>query len=278
MVVATIALACMHGLVRYLSDNLNVFVISFYRNVFGLIFYLPIIVGLGLKGMRVQRPMLMLLRCILGLLGMFTWFYGLSKVPTAEATALSFAATVFASLSAFLFLGEKMRLHRWLAIFGGLVGVVVVLQPSSDSFSPPMLWILVSCLFWGASMTTVKLLTRTDSAAAIVAWLSILLTIMSFLPALFNWQWPDPNDLLLLVLMGAMSVTGHFCLTRAMSLGDASAVMSLDFMRLVWATAIGIYFFGDGLNISTWIGACLIFASGIYIIAKESRSDSQRSR
>ena len=270
MLMATIVLACMHGLVRYLGDGLHPFVIAFYRNLFGLVAILPLVLRAGLPGLRTQHPKLMLLRSLSGIVAMLTWFYGLSKVPTAEATALSFTAAIFTALVAYLMLGEKMRRHRWFAIFGGFIGVIVVLQPNTDNYNPYMLLILISCVFWGLSVSLVKLLTRTDSTTSIVAWMSILLTILSLPPALFYWQWPSLDQIILLGIMGVLATIGHLGMTQALSLADTTAVMSIDFMRLIWAAMIGAFFFSDAFDMYTWVGATIIFASGLYIIFRES--------
>ena len=270
MFLSTIVLACMHGMVRHLGGELHPFVIAFYRNLFGLVAILPLVFRIGLSGMKTTRPLLNLLRSVSGIIAMLTWFYGLATVPTAEATALSFTAAIFSALAAFFILGEKMRLRRWLAIAGGFIGVMVVLQPSSDNFNPYMFFILLSCVFWGLSVTIVKTLTRTDSTTSIVAWMAILLTIMSLPPALLYWQWPQPADLLLLGIMGVLGTLGHLWMAKALSLAETTAVMSIDFMRLIWAAMIGFFFFGDTFDISTWVGAAIIFSSGLYIIFRES--------
>ncbi len=270
MFMATIVLASMHGMVRYLGTDLHPFVIAFYRNLFGFVAVLPLILRTGFAGMRTHHPRLMVLRGISGICAMLTWFYGLSVVPTADATALSFTAAIFTALIAFIFLGEKMKMRRWTAIFGGFVGVLFVLQPTTENYDPRMLLILVSCVFWGISVTTVKYLTRTDSITSIVGWMSILLTFLSLPPALFYWQWPDLNQFLLLGTMGVLATLGHLGMTRALAYAETTAVMSIDFMRLVWGALIGIFFFGDAFDISTLIGALIIFASGLYIIFRES--------
>lgn len=270
MVMSTIVLASMHGMVRHLGGDLHPFVIAFYRNLFGLIAVLPLVYRIGMSGLRTSRALLNLLRSVTGIIAMLTWFYGLATVPTAEATALSFTAAIFSALAAFVFLGEKMRLRRWVAIFGGFIGVVVVLQPNSENFNPNMFFILLSCVFWGVSVTIVKSLTRTDSSTSIVAWMAILLTVMSLPPALLFWQWPDPPDLLLLGVMGMLGTLGHLWMAKALSLADTTAVMSIDFMRLIWAALIGVFFFGDDFDASTLVGAIIIFSSGLYIIFRES--------
>ena len=267
---ATVVLACMHGMVRFLGNDLHPFVIAFYRNLFGFIAVLPLVLRAGVAGLKTAKPGIMLLRGISGIIAMLTWFYGLATVPTAEATALSFTAAIFSALAAFVFLSERMRLRRWLAIGGGFIGVLVVLQPNSENYTPYMLLVLVSCVFWGLSVTIVKYLTRTDSTTSIVAWMSILITVLSLPAAALFWHWPDPDQLILLGIMGVLGTLGHLGMARALSLADTTAVMSIDFMRLIWGALIGFYFFSDPFEINTWIGAVIIFSSGLYIIFRES--------
>ncbi len=276
MFLATIVLACMHGLVRYLSGELHPFVIAFYRNLFGVIAILPLVFRAGLPALRSHNPRIMVLRSMSGIVAMLTWFYSLSKIPTAEATALSFTAAIFTALVAYILLKEKMKSHRWIAILGGFIGVIIVLQPDTENYSPYMLLVLVSCVFWGLSVTLVKILTRTDSVTSIVAWMSLLLTVMSLPPALFYWQWLSVDQFLLLCAMGVMATLGHLAMTQALSLADTTAVMSIDFMRLIWAALIGSYFFSDPLEISTWVGAIIIFSSGLYVIFRESLTRANR--
>ena len=203
-------------MVRHLSEELHPFVIAFYRNLFGLLAVLPLVYRIGLSGMKTNRPLLNLVRSVSGIIAILTWFYGLSTVPTAEATALSFTAAIFAALAAFVFLGEKMRMRRWLAIVGGFVGVLMVLQPNFENFNPNMFFVLVSCVFWGLSVTIVKSLTRTDSSTSIVAWMAVLLTCMSLPPALLYWQWPRFEDFMLLGLMGLLGTLGHLWMAKAL--------------------------------------------------------------
>ena len=70
--------------------------------------------------------------------------------------------------------------------------------------------------------------------------------------------------------IGVLGTLGHLCMVKALALADTSAVMTIDFFRLIWGALIGYYFFGDQMELSTWIGAIIIFTSGAYIIFRES--------
>ena len=270
MVLATIILASMHGMVRHMGGDMHPFVLVFFRNFFGLLVMVPLIVRAGRNGLRSDNYHLLFLRGISGICAMLTWFYSLAFVPLAEATALSFTAAIFAALCAIIFLGEKIRIRRWAAIFCGFAGVLIVLRPDAENFNPLMLLILVSTVFWASSITLVKHLSKTDSTTSIVGWMSILLTTLSLPFALYYWQWPVGEQWVWLIVIGAFGTLGHLCMVRALALADTTAVMSIDFFRLLWGAIIGAYFFGDLVEASTWIGAIVIFASGLYIIFRES--------
>lgn len=271
MLLATLFLASMHSAVRYISSDLHPFVIVFFRNLFGLLVVIPLIARAGIKSLHTQHPKLHIVRLAIGVVAMMSWFYALSRVPITNATALSFSSTIFATLAAWLFLGEKMRIRRWMAILVGLLGVVVVLRPGLEGFNVYALLVIASTVAWGLSITVVKKLSETDSTTSIVAWMSIGLTVLSLPPALLFWEWPDLQQFFWLALIGALASGGHYCMTNALRRTDTATVMSVDFTRLLWTTIIGYIFFGDLLDRWTLIGALIIFASALYIIFRESR-------
>jgi len=275
MVLATVVLASMHGMVRHVGSDMHPFVLVFFRNLFGFLAVLPLLLGKGWKSLRSSNYHLLLLRGLIGIIAMLAWFYSLVHVPLTEATALSFTAAIFTALAAIVFLGERVRFRRWAAILFGFVGVLVVLRPETEGFDPMLLLVLFSTLFWALSITLIKYLSRTDSPTSLVAWMTILMTVLSFPFALYYWQWPVGEQWLWLIAIGTMGTIGHFCMVRALILADTAAVMTIDFFRLIWGTLIGVYFFGDMLHASTWIGGIIIFSSGLYIIIRESRVHRQ---
>jgi len=268
----------MHGLIRDISQNLPSVVVVFFRNLFGLIVIFPLLYRAGFSSLRTKMPWIHLLRAVVGLVAMTCWFYSLSKIPIANATALSFSTTIFAAISAWLFLGERMRIRRWAAIAVGFVGVLVVLRPDVDGFNQYSLIVLLSALAWGSSVSIVKHLSRSESVTTIVGWMAISLTTLSIWPALYFWQTPDLEQLIKLLLVGALATGGHLFMTSALQMADTSVVMSVDFSRLIWTAIIGAVFFGELLDSWTFIGACIIFAAGLYIIFRESHQKDSLQR
>ncbi len=187
MVLSTLLQSSMHALVRHAGTELDPFVLVFYRNLFGFLVIIPMLMRTGWSGLHTNHYQLLFLRGFLGIIGMSAWYYSLVYVPITEATALSFTGVVFTALAAIIFLKERVHLRRWLAILGGLVGALVVLQPSTGQFDPLLLLVLFSSAFWA----------------------------LSFPFALYFWQWPVGEQWLWLVLIGVVGVLGNLCLVRA---------------------------------------------------------------
>ncbi len=276
MMVATAALSLMHGCVRYLSDQLDVYTISFFRNLFGLVAVLPLVLKNGINSLQTQKLPLHALRGVTGILAMLLWFSALANVEIATATALSFTAALFTTLAAVIFLKERLRLRRILAIVVGFAGVLIVLRPAGDSFNLTALLVLGSTMFWGTNIVIVKTLSATDRIASIVAWSGIMLTLLSLPLVIAFGAWPDTNQMVWLLVIGGFGTIGHLCITAALGLAESSAVMSLDFLRLIWSVIIGVWFFADAIDVWTLVGAGIIFGSGLYILIREAQLANQK--
>ena len=270
MLGAATVLTCMHATVRHVSADLHPFEITFFRNLFGLAAILPLAIRAGKSSIRSRQPRLQLLRSGLGLVAMLAWFYGLSVVPIAEATALSFTSVIFGSVGAALLLGERMRLRRWSAVVIGFFGVLIILRPGLAAFNPAGLIVLLSSVCWAAALLTVKRLSSTDSVVCIVTWNSVLLTALSLPVAIPVWVTPTFEQLGWLLLIGVLATLGHLAMTSAFKSSDATVVFPVDYTRLIWASVIGYFAFSEVPDVWTWVGGTIIFASTTYIAYREA--------
>jgi drug/metabolite transporter (DMT)-like permease len=270
MLAAAAVLTCMHATVRHVSDGMHPFEITFFRNLFGLVAVLPLALRAGIGGLKSRQPGLLLVRSGFGLVAMFTWFYGLSVVPIAQATALSFSAVIFGSIGAALLLGERMRVRRWSAVIAGFVGTLVILRPGFADVDWGALIVVLSSICWAGAMLTVKRLSVTDSVVCIVTWNSVLLTVLSLPVAIPVWVTPSLDQLLWLSLIGLLATVGHLAMTGAFKASDAAVVFPVDYTRLLWATVIGYLAFGEIPDAWTWIGGTIIFTSTAYISYREA--------
>ena len=271
MVASTIALATMHALIRHISQDLHPFEIAFFRNVFGFVALSPLFIRYGFGPLRTRRLGLLSVRAVLNTCVMLSFFYGLSVSPLAVVSALGFSAPVFATLLAILFLGEVVRLRRWLAILVGFAGTMVIVRPGFTTLDPGIIAVLMSAWLWAGALIVIKVLSRTESSLTITAYMTILMAPLSLVPALFFWEWPTLEQWGWLAMIGALGTVGQLTMTEALHLGETSEVMPLDFLKLIWAAVIGFLAFGEIPDLFTWVGGVMIFGAATYIAVRESK-------
>ena len=261
----------MHALVRQLSGELHPFEIAFFRSLFGLVAVLPVVWRMGTVSLRSHNPRKVMLRGLIGGASLITWFYGLSTVPLAEATAISFTSAIFGAIGAVLFLGERMRLRRTTAAVVGFIGVLVILRPGAGVATTGALLVLLSAVLWGINTSIVKSLSRHDTSLSIVVWTSFTLSLVTLVPALLVWKAPTLEEYFWLALIGAFGALGSLAWTQALKLVEATLIIPVDFTRLVWASLLGLALFGEVPDGWTWAGSTLIVGSTCYIGLREAR-------
>jgi len=281
MVGATLAFTSMQASIRLVSaepgNPLPAPEVAFFRNLFGVLALLPVLLKVGVQPLRTRRFRLHLLRAGFQAGGMLCFFTAVTFVPLAQVTALSFSAPLFATLLAIFVLGEKVRSRRLSALGIGFSGVLVALHPGAGTFSTGALLILGSSFGWAISMTLIKSLSRTDGAFALTFYAAVLMTPLTLVPALSNWVGPSTTQLLWLLVIGTLGTVGHLAFAQALKIAEMSAVLPLDFMRLVWASAIGLVVFGEVPALWTLAGGALIFGGASYIAFREAQLARERA-
>ncbi len=275
MILASAFLAGMHGAVRHVSGELHPFIIAFFRNVFGFCVLLPWLMRIGIVAFRTDRFGLHAARGLLNGGSMLCWFTGLSLIPLADATALSLTSPLFATFGAVLVLGERIRFHRVVGMAVGAAGVIVILQPGFAEITLGAMLVVGSAGFVSGSKLIAKDLTRTDSTTTIVACLTLLMIPVTAAPAGFVWQTPNPEQLAMLALIGALGSCGHLCFVQAYRLADVGLVEPMVLFRLVWASLLGYLAFAEIPGPEVWIGGAMIVAATTYVARRESRGGAK---
>lgn len=272
MLAATVSFSVMQALVRSVSSDMHPFQIVFMRLALALVIMSPLFLRRGLAPLRTTRLDLHVLRAVLTTVAMTCLFTGLSLTPLAQATALAFTAPVFATVLAIVFLGEVVRMRRWVAIGIGFAGTFVILRPGFHEVSLGEVLIVVSAIAWGVGIIITKILARTDSSVTIALYMALLMAPLSIFAAIPVWQWPTAEQLGLLFVIAGTGTFSHICFAQALAEADTSVVMPIDFCKLMWATLLGFWLFGEVPGVHTWIGGALIFAATTYIAYRESRT------
>jgi drug/metabolite transporter (DMT)-like permease len=271
MLIGGFCAVMMNVLIRFAAYRLHPFEVTFFRCLFSLFVMLPFIIRSGPSILATPKVGFYTLRAVVGLISMLSWFYGITIVPLATATAVNFTAPLFATMAAALILHEDVRLRRWIAVVIGFVGVLVIMRPGRESLDAMLLLILLSAASSAMNNITVKYLVRTERPNTIVALFSVYLTPLSLIPALFVWEWPDLKSLGALVGLGIIGTLAHLSVARAYLAADASACAPYEFVRLPYAALIGYLLFGEVSDGWTWVGAAIIAGAAIYVAHREAK-------
>lgn len=270
MVVAGACFSSMQATVRHVSGSLHPFEIAFFRNLFGFMATLPLFLKMGFGSLRTQRLDLYALRGVINTIGMLVSFTSLGMIPLAEATALRFTIPLWATALAILWLGEKLVLHRGLALGMGFIGTIVIIQPGVETISLGAGLSLVGAFFIAWSSILIKLLGRTESSLAITAYMGIFMAPMSLLAAIGFWQWPTLEQMLWLIGLGTLGTCGQVSVSQAFKDADITALTPFDFFKLVWASLIGYFFFAEVPEPMTWLGGAIIVGSSTVVVYAEA--------
>ena len=269
MLFSTVLFGLMAVVIRLASETQYPFEIAFFRNLFGLLFTLPLLFKHGMGLLKTSKLPLYLLRCAIGTVGMLAGFWAIVHLPLAQAVAISYSTPLFVTIGAVWVLGETVRVRRWAAVLIGFIGVIILLRPDADTFTGASLVALLAAVMSASVAISIKFLTRTESPDAIVVFTTALWVPMSLVPALLFWQTPSGITWLWLVLAGFFGTVAHMCWTRALQLGDASILTPISFMQVLVVGVFGWWLFDESVDHYTLIGALIIFGSNLYLAHRE---------
>ncbi len=280
MLASTVAFGLMAICIRLASRTEPVAEIAFFRNLFGLLALLPLLLwpamragapGAHLRGvLRTTQLRRYFIRCLIGVVSMWMGFWAIAHLPLAQAVSLAYSSPIFVTVAAVLLLGERVRLRRWLAVIAGFIGVLVIVRPWSHAFTAASLVAVAAAVITAIVAIQIKQLSREDGSDTIVLWTYLFWVPMSLPAALWFWHPPQGMAWLWLVLSGVLGTFGQLLWTRALKLGEVSALTPISFVQLVIVTVAGWLWFDEAIDRWTMVGAGIIFAATAYIAHREA--------
>ncbi len=223
--------------------------------------------GRGL--LRSRRPVLQLARSGLLVLSISMLFIGLTYLPIAEATAISFISPLFIVALSVPLLGERVGLHRWIAVSIGLVGVLVIIRPGGGLVHWAVVMPLISAVAFALYQIATRVLAASDPVFVTLFYTGAGGFFWTCLLVPFVWTAPTVTEWIGFFFIGALGAAAHLCLIKAFELAQASLLASFNYSKMVWATLAGYLVFGDFPSLNTLSGCALIIVSGLYIIWRE---------
>ncbi len=261
--------AVMASITKHVSESMPPLEMVFFRNLFAVAATLPWALSHGIPHLKSANYRLYFSRSLSSLFAMSLFFYSLSIIPLTDAIALTFAVPLITTLFAAMFLGEKVGLHRWMALAIGFAGVLIILRPGQNSFQYASLLVLASAFAWSVSNILIKKLSHTDHPRAMVFIMMLFMTPMTLPGALLVWQEPTIIQLLWLALLGITTNESQFCMNKAYKGVEMSVIMPFDFSRLIFTSILAYLFFAEIIDIWTLFGSIVIFSSSMYVARRE---------
>lgn len=270
MLGSTLAFGLMAIAIRYATRYVPTQEVAFFRNAFGLLALLPMLIRPGSAPLKTQQLPRYFLRSAIGLASMLCAFWAIGHLPISQAISLSYSTPLFVTIAAVLWLGETVRMRRWAAVIIGFIGVLIIVRPGSTSFTPGTLVAVGAAVLSSLVAIQIKQLTRIDGADTVVFYTYVFWVPLSLVPALFVWVWPTGLAWVWLVATGVLGTLGQLLWTRALRLGEVSALTPISFMQLPLVSLLGWLLFNETLDRWTVIGAGIILGANAYIAHREA--------
>jgi drug/metabolite transporter (DMT)-like permease len=288
--ISALLFAAMSALVRQLGDVAPVGQMVFFRSAFAI---LPVVVVYAIRGelataVRTSRPLGQLGRGLLSVCGMFTNFSSLTRLPLADATAISFASPLITVALAAVVLKEHVRIYRWSAVLIGFAGVIVMLIPHFDIgayagasgavAAVGSIFAITSAFCNAGTVIQTRRLTQTETTSSIVFYFSLVCAIAGALTLPFAWHSPNGRELAALIALGILGGLAHILLTESYRYAAASVVAPFDYSSMLWALLLGYWLFGELPDTLVYFGATIVAAAGLFVIWRERQLGLQRAR
>ncbi|MCH8106472.1 MAG: DMT family transporter [Proteobacteria bacterium] len=278
--------------IKYFSDQYSVLLIVFIRGV--------IATSLMLLAVRMiktpislisQRPFLAIARGLLGFTSYTTYYLAVASLPLAQVVAIVFTAPLFVTAMSALLLGEKVGLRRWSAVFTGFIGVLIIVGPSGEFTSLPVLLAFAAAITYGSHTIITRYLSWHDNPLSIAFNTTIVFTLAAGLLSLLlasgiivvtsqhpslvflarEWSLPEPYDLGLMIFLGFNGALAFYWLSKAYCVAPASVIAPFEYTYIVWAIIFGYLFWSEIPSSSTLTGVLVLISSSIYIWHRERR-------
>lgn len=208
------------------------------------------------------------------------YLISLTHLSLAFVSSVYQAVPLAVTLSAVLFLGEKVGWRRWLSISIGFIGVLIIIRPGSDGMNSYSLLLLLGVGFTAVRDLSTHRINVQIPTILISAMTSVMITITGFFIMQYDTGWisPSTSDITHIIIAATMLILGYHCLIQATRVGDISFASPFRYTSLLWAIALSYIVFNQVPDNNTLIGSAIVVASGIYMLYREAIMSYRKRR
>ena len=244
--------------IRYASHTVDNYTIVFFRNIVGLILFLPFIFKQGIGFVKTEKLWMHTWRSIVGLAAMYGFFYAIAHLKLSNAMVFTYSSPIFIPVIAWLFLKEKITIAMLCAAFLGFIGVFCVAKPDQGLLN----WIsvigIVSSLLASMAFVTVRALTQTEPPERIVFYFCLIGSALSVIPMFWMWRTYHLKELFFLIGAGILANVSQIFMSHAYRLAPAGQIAPVNYMAIIFAGVWGFLLWDEVPDLYSVIGFCII--------------------
>ena len=272
MVITTFMFSSMDGVSRYLAEKNNVFTLVTMRYWF--IAFVMIVTCLFIKNrisdiLNTNQPYIQFSRGVILSLNNCLVVYTFTLLGLVETHAIIACYPLIVAGLSVPFLGERFGWRRWMAIFTGFIGVIIILRPNTNVITEGSIFAIVGAIMFAVYLILTRYVSRSDTAITSFFWTGIGGTVTMSLISLFIWDDILKEDYLWLLLMCILSAGSHFMMVKTLQVAEASVVQPFSYLQLVFGSIIGVTIFSESIDLMIIIGALVVIGSGLFTTWRE---------
>ena len=261
---------CMDACAKYLVQQYPTMQVVWGRYFFQVVILLIVLAPKLPILVKTTSLPIQLLRSLFLLGATLCFFTGLGTLQIAEASAIMYTAPLIVTGLAPFILKEKVGIRRWMSVLIGFAGALIIIRPGHSTLGVGAFWILGAAASYACYQLSTRALSQHDSPLTTLFYSALLGAIIMTAVLPFHFQMPDTWGWFVMFLAGLFGTVGHYCMIKAFTHAEASAVAPYTYSNLIWATILGYFIFGALPDIWTYVGATIIIAAGLYIMHRES--------
>ncbi len=272
MVITTFMFSSMDGVSRYLAEKNNVFTLVTMRYWF--IAFVMMVTCLFIKNrisdiLNTKQPYIQFSRGVILSLNNCLVVYTFTLLGLVETHAIIACYPLIVAGLSVPFLGERFGWRRWMAIFTGFIGVIIILRPNTNVITEGSIFAIVGAIMFAVYLILTRYVSRSDTAITSFFWTGIGGTVTMSIISLFIWDDILKEDYLWLLLMCVLSAGSHFMMVKTLQVAEASVVQPFSYLQLVFGSIIGVTIFSESIDLMIIVGALIVIGSGLFTTWRE---------
>ncbi len=271
LALSALLFSLMGVLIREVSSAAGNEAVVFFRNLIGVLAFLPLVLLKGVAPLHTQRLKSHLWRSGFGLLAMYCFFYAIAHLPLADAMVFTYSAPVFTPLIAWWWLKEPLTRRMQLTSLVGFAGVLLVAKPSGALFDSLSLVGLAASILAAFAFVSIREMSDTEPAFRMVFYFALFSTLGSTVPFVLAWQPLSNSTLLLLVAVGAMATISQLAMSKAYTLAPPGLIGPFAYLAIVFSGLLAWLRWGETPDLWSIIGTLLIFGASLSAVIRRKR-------